>query len=83
MSETEKKCNVCRLVLDYSCYYAHSSSADGLRGDCKECYRKNHAKYRPRAPSSDDSVKRARISTVPTIPGEHLYVWAFWVWRVA
>ena len=75
MSETEKKCSVCHRMLDIGCFYTNRNVH---RGDCKECFRKSQARPRPReySSSSDESVKRARISPTPEpiIHGEHLYV---------
>src|SRR5262245_27354177 len=41
----EKKCYVCKVVKDYSCFYKTASSKDGYAFDCKECNKQRKKTY--------------------------------------
>jgi hypothetical protein len=83
-SEPGKSCRLCARMLPLTNYGVRVDKADGHESRCRECRNSVMREGRKRglaellAEDDDPPEKRVRLTqpTLPTIPGEHLYIMA-------
>lgn len=73
----EKSCRKCGIVKPLTEFYAHSTSADGYRGDCKQCHLAAHlSRYYARHEDSKRKKRERHAAKMADNPNWHAEYYA-------